>query len=48
MDGNSRWARHRGLDPAHGHRAARSAVEAIVDEALEAGTECLRGRGDGA
>lgn len=41
MDGNGRWARHRGLDRTHGHMAARTAVEAIVDGALEEGVEWL-------
>ncbi|MFE6689767.1 polyprenyl diphosphate synthase [Streptomyces sp. NPDC057743] len=41
MDGNGRWAQHRGLDRPHGYIAARTAVEEVVDGALEAGVEWL-------
>lgn len=41
MDGNGRWARHRGLERTHGHMAARSAIEAVVDGALDEGVEWL-------
>ncbi|WP_234342285.1 polyprenyl diphosphate synthase [Streptomyces leeuwenhoekii] len=41
MDGNGRWAQNRGLDRTHGHLAARSAFEAIVEGALDEGVEWL-------
>ncbi|MCB5912176.1 polyprenyl diphosphate synthase [Streptomyces pinistramenti] len=41
MDGNGRWAKHRGLDRMHGHLAARSAINSAVDSALSEGVEWL-------
>ncbi|WP_079027316.1 polyprenyl diphosphate synthase [Streptomyces rimosus] len=41
MDGNGRWAQHRGLGRTHGHMAARAALEAVVDGALEERVEWL-------
>ncbi|MGI5347420.1 polyprenyl diphosphate synthase [Streptomyces sp. CA-250714] len=41
MDGNGRWAQHRGLERTHGHMAARAAVEAILDGALKEKVEWL-------
>ncbi|MBO8184271.1 polyprenyl diphosphate synthase [Streptomyces spirodelae] len=41
MDGNGRWAQHRGLERTHGHMAARAALEAAVDGALEHEVEWL-------
>jgi undecaprenyl diphosphate synthase len=31
MDGNSRWAKRRGLDAVHGHRAGVQALRQLVD-----------------
>ncbi|MBO8194641.1 di-trans,poly-cis-decaprenylcistransferase [Streptomyces oryzae] len=41
MDGNGRWAQHRGLERTHGHLAARDALNAVVDGALEEKVEWL-------
>ncbi|NSC19930.1 di-trans,poly-cis-decaprenylcistransferase [Streptomyces albus subsp. chlorinus] len=41
MDGNGRWARHRGLERSHGHMAAWAALEAVLDGALEEDVEWL-------
>ncbi|MFE0763659.1 polyprenyl diphosphate synthase [Streptomyces smyrnaeus] len=41
MDGNGRWAQHRGLERTHGHMAARASFEAILDSALEEKVEWL-------
>lgn len=41
MDGNGRWAEHRGLGRTHGHMAARSAITSTVDSALAEGVEWL-------
>ncbi|MGP3989188.1 polyprenyl diphosphate synthase [Streptomyces sp. 3N207] len=41
MDGNGRWAQHRGLERTHGHMAARTALEAVLDGALQEKVEWL-------
>jgi undecaprenyl diphosphate synthase len=41
MDGNSRWARRRGLPAAAGHRAGTHALHRTVEAALELGVETL-------
>jgi len=41
MDGNGRWATARGLPRIKGHKAGVSAVEGVLDAALDAGVEHL-------
>ncbi|MBQ0863368.1 polyprenyl diphosphate synthase [Streptomyces smyrnaeus] len=41
MDGNGRWAQHRGLERTQGHMAALAALDAVVDGALEQEIEWL-------
>ncbi|MFI5261135.1 MAG: polyprenyl diphosphate synthase [Candidatus Limnocylindrales bacterium] len=41
MDGNRRWARHRGLSEAEGHAAGVEAIRPIVRRATERGVEVL-------
>jgi undecaprenyl diphosphate synthase len=41
MDGNRRWARHRGLVDAAGHKAGVEAIRPIVRRATERGVEVL-------
>jgi undecaprenyl diphosphate synthase len=41
MDGNSRWAKARGLTVAEGHRAGSRALRPIVETAIDAGIESL-------
>jgi len=41
MDGNSRWARRRGLPTAAGHRAGTKALRRTVEAAIDLGVESL-------
>ena len=41
MDGNGRWANHRGLPRVAGHRAGIAAVRRIVERAPDIGIGCL-------
>ncbi len=41
MDGNGRWARHRGLPRTAGHRAGAKSVRAVVEESLRCGVKVL-------
>jgi undecaprenyl diphosphate synthase len=41
MDGNGRWAEHRGLSRLAGHRAGAVAAQRIVEQALELGIGAL-------
>ncbi len=41
MDGNSRWARRRGLPVAAGHRAGARALRPVVEAAIDLGVETL-------
>jgi undecaprenyl diphosphate synthase len=41
MDGNGRWATHRGLDRTHGHREGAAAVRRTVRAAREKGIRAL-------
>ncbi|RJL34240.1 polyprenyl diphosphate synthase [Bailinhaonella thermotolerans] len=41
MDGNGRWAEHRGLARSHGHLASETAVRAALETALAEGVEWL-------
>ncbi len=41
MDGNGRWARHRGLPVAEGHRAGTKALRKAVEAAIELDVESL-------
>jgi undecaprenyl diphosphate synthase len=41
MDGNSRWAKARGLTVAEGHRAGSRALRPIVETAIDAGVDSL-------
>jgi undecaprenyl diphosphate synthase len=41
MDGNGRWARHRGLPRIEGHRHAATAVREVVEQCARLGIECL-------
>jgi undecaprenyl diphosphate synthase len=41
MDGNGRWARHRGLGRVEGHRQGKEAVRAVVETARELGIPYL-------
>ncbi len=41
LDGNSRWARRRGLPTAAGHRAGTRAVRRTVEAAIDLGVETL-------
>ena len=41
MDGNGRWAAHRGLSRSEGHRAGTEAARRIVEACREAGIEFL-------
>ena len=41
MDGNSRWAKGRGLTVADGHRAGSRALRPIVETAIDAGIDSL-------
>jgi undecaprenyl diphosphate synthase len=41
MDGNGRWATHRGLPRIAGHRAGVAAVRRVVERALDLGIRCL-------
>ncbi|MFN3714587.1 MAG: polyprenyl diphosphate synthase [Alcanivoracaceae bacterium] len=41
MDGNNRWARHRGLPGADGHRAGEHAVQAVIRAAAERAIEVV-------
>jgi len=41
MDGNRRWARHRGLSEGEGHSAGVDAIRPIVEHAADMGIEAL-------
>jgi undecaprenyl diphosphate synthase len=41
MDGNGRWAEHRGLPVAEGHRAGTKALRRTVEAAIDLGVETL-------
>lgn len=41
LDGNSRWARERGLDRSAGHRRGVEVVETILDHAAERGVKAV-------
>jgi undecaprenyl diphosphate synthase len=41
MDGNGRWARHRGLPRIEGHRQGAESVRDVVRAARQRGLECL-------
>lgn len=41
MDGNNRWAKHRGLKGAAGHKAGEAAVQAVIEHAANRGIEVL-------
>ena len=41
MDGNGRWARHRGLPVAEGHRAGTKALRKAVEAAIDLGVESM-------
>jgi undecaprenyl diphosphate synthase len=41
MDGNGRWAQHRGLRRTEGHRRAKEAVRTVVETSREIGLEYL-------
>jgi len=41
MDGNGRWARHRGLPRTAGHRAGAKSVRAVVEESVRCGVKVL-------
>ena len=41
MDGNGRWAQHRGLPRIEGHRHAATAVREIVEQCARLGIKCL-------
>jgi len=41
MDGNGRWARSRGLERLHGHRAGTENIRRIIEGCVELGVEIL-------
>ncbi len=41
MDGNGRWAAHRGLRPTDGHRAGTENIRAAIEAFAERGVRCL-------
>ncbi|MEY1661476.1 polyprenyl diphosphate synthase [Isoalcanivorax beigongshangi] len=41
MDGNNRWAKHRGLPGHEGHRAGEKAVQRVIRGCLDQGVEIL-------
>jgi len=41
MDGNNRWARHRDLPGAEGHRAGERAVQTVIRRAAQRGVEVV-------